>query len=126
MGSLLHRFLNIKTEAEKSPAIEGVYQGVKAAVLAAPVAAGIQALRGRNAYLGALVGGLGAGALAGAVTAARQKYTNMQTEANLGYHIQNMADYNQQQEEIPQSIYQPTDISSNFSRGFESVRNPYS
>ena len=130
MNGLLARFLNIRTDVEKSPKIEGAYQGTKAAIIAAPLGAAIQALRGKNPYLGAAAAGISAGALTGLVAAASQKYKNMRTEAQMGYHLENMPEfYNQPQEEyqqqIPQTIYQPADISSNFSRGFESVRNPY-
>ena len=84
--------LDEAAEVEKSPKVEGAIQGAKAAVIAAPLGAAIQALRGKNPYVGALIAGLGVGATAGAAAAAVQKYKNMRQEADLRYHLRNMVD----------------------------------
>lgn len=77
---------------KKSPKVEGALQGAKAAVIAAPIGAAVQALRGKSPTMGALVAGLGAGALMGLSAAAVQKYRNLKQESELRYHLRNMVE----------------------------------
>ena len=109
---MLQRYLDTEAEFEKSPKIEGLVQGGKAALLAAPLGAAVQALRGKSPAVGGAAAGFGAGILIGLAAAAAQKFKNMQTEAQMKYHIQNISD------DQPQ-------LTPMFSRGFENVRNPY-
>jgi len=110
----LEYYVDETARLERDPKVEGVMQGVKAAVMAAPVGAAIQALRSKNPYMGALIAGLGAGALAGASAAAIQKYKNLQTEAAMRYHMRNMVER------------EPTvALPDGFATGFENVRNSF-
>lgn len=79
-------------QLKKDPRVEGALQGAKAALLAAPIGAAVQALRDKSPAMGALVSGLGAGLLVGLSAAAIQKYRNIRTEANMRYHLRNMVD----------------------------------
>lgn len=73
---------------EKSPTAEGFVAGLKAALIGAPMAAGIQALRGKDPVLGAILGAAVPGILAGIARASVQKIENLDSEANLRYHAQ--------------------------------------
>lgn len=110
----------------KSPHVEGMIQGAKAAIVAAPLGAAVQALRNRNPWGGAAVAGLGAGAIAGLLGAAAQKYRNLQTEAELRYHMRNLVD----REPMvampePQALTQAVDHARGFGQGFERVHHAY-
>ena len=111
---MLERYLDAEVELDKSPKIEGFTQGAKAAVVAAPIGAAIQALRGKSPAVGAIASGLAVGMVAGLAAASVQKYKNMQAESQMKYHIQNVMDRN------PTMFQQPQ-----FSQGFENVRYPY-
>jgi hypothetical protein len=113
--------LDVRANAIKSPKVEGIIEGSKAAILAAPLAAAVQAIRGRSPTLGAIGGGVVAGSLVGLIAAGIQKYRNMRAESEMQYHIDN--------------IYQPRNPmmmdenivmqKPSFTQGFENVRNPY-
>jgi hypothetical protein len=109
-------------KAEKSPSVEGFVQGTKAALMAAPVGAAIQALRDKNPKMGALIAGLGVGALAGISAAAVQKYNNTKTEAELRYHMRNMIN-----REPTVALPSPIEMAqvNGFVRGFGNVHYPY-
>ena len=107
---------------DKDPKWEGISQGAKAGIIAAPIATAVQALRGKSPGVGALVAGLGAGALAGISAAAIQKYKNLRHESELRYHLRNMVD-----REPTVALPGPEamrDLGS-FTGGFQSVYNPY-
>jgi len=109
-------------EFNKSPKVEGVLQGAKAALLAAPLGAAVQALRNKSPGMGALVTGLGAGLLAGLSAAAVQKYRNLKTEADMRYHLRNMVE-----REPTVMLPEPGAMRDivGFTRGFENVYHPY-
>lgn len=112
------------TAIKKSPITEGVIEGAKAALLAAPVGAAIQGIRGKNMYLGSLIAGLGAGTLAGLTSAAIQKYKNVSREADMRYHMRNMLD----REPMafmppPQTMGEVVYMRPPFSQGFSNVYN---
>ena len=110
----LDYYMDEAARLEKSPQVEGIMQGAKAAIMAAPVGAAVQALRSKNPYMGAIIAGLGAGALAGLSAAAIQKYKNLQVEAGMRYHLRNMIDR------------EPTvGLPNSFATGFEDVRNSF-
>lgn len=102
------------SEIQKSPQLAGISEGAKGAVVAAPIIAALQAMRGRSPLAGAIVGGLGIGAAVGLAAAAKQKYENLATEAALKYHMQNIAEREYAQNSYP-----------GFQRGFNNVRNAY-
>lgn len=107
---------------QKSPALAGAIEGAKAGLMAAPVGAAIQGLRGKNMPLGALISGLGAGVLTGLTAAAIQKYKNMREEAVLRYHAQNLV----QDEPMafmppPAALNQVAYLRPGFAQGFENV-----
>lgn len=77
---------------EKSPLTAGFMAALKAALLGAPLGAGIQAMRGHNAAAGALVGAVVPAVIAGISAASTQKVENLNTEAVLRYHAQNIKD----------------------------------
>ena len=106
----------------KSPKVEGTLRGAKAAVLAAPIGAAIQALRGKSPVKGALLAGLGAGLITGLGAATVQKYKNLRTEADLRYHLRNMVE-----REPTVALPDPEAMGqlNGFVRGFGNVYNPY-
>jgi len=71
---------------EKSPFMQGLLAAAHGALLAAPIGASIQALRGKNPVVGALVAALGTGLITGAVRATAQDINNQEREALLRYH----------------------------------------
>jgi hypothetical protein len=77
---------------ESSPFIQGFLAGVKGALLGAPMGGFVQALRGKDPIIGAIVGGLGAGLVSGGVKALSQSVNNSEFEENLRYHVGNMKD----------------------------------
>lgn len=110
----------------KSPQVEGMIQGGKAALLAAPLGAAVQLLRNKNPLPAAAVTGFGAGIITGLAAAAAQKYKNLKTESELRYHLRNMVD----REPMvampePAALSQAVDYSRGFDRGFANVHNPY-
>ena len=111
-------FFDAQTLIDRSPKAEGIKQGVKAAVLAAPVVAAAQALRGRSPIVGGLVGGLSVGGLVGLGAAIVQKLKNTQIESQMKYHLDNIYDEPENQLAL---IPNPPP----FARGFEDVRNAY-
>lgn len=111
---------------KKSPHVEGMIQGAKAAIVAAPLGMAVQALRGRNPLGGAAITGIGAGVIAGLIGAAAQKYKNLKTEAELRYHMRNMVE----REPMvampePQALSQAVNFSHGFGQGFQDVHHPY-
>jgi hypothetical protein len=104
--------------AQRSPAVEGVIEGAKAATISAPIFATIQALRNRSATAGAIAGGIGAGVLFGLAAAAKQGYYNTRSEAYIKYHLENIRKREQEAAD-PQS---PQD---GFHGGFHRVYYPY-
>ena len=107
---------------ERDPRVEGMSQGAKAAIVAAPIGAAVQALRGKSPAVGALVAGLGAGALLGLSSAAIQKYRNLRYESGLRYHLRNMVD---REPTVALPEPQALNQAANFSTGFKNVYNPY-
>jgi len=75
---------------EKSPFIQGFLAGLKGALIGAPTGAAIQAMRGKNPLLGAVIGGLGAGFASGLAKATAQKLENVSEEEALRYHVEQM------------------------------------
>ena len=116
------RAFDTKSEIQKSPKVEGIIQGAKAAVIAAPIAAAIQALRNKNPIIGGVLAGLAAGATVGAGAAAMQNLRNTEIESDMRYHLGNIQDdANMDQYQQPVIIQRP----ANFTQGFQYVRNPY-
>ncbi len=75
---------------KKSPTVQGVIEGLKAGVMAAPLGASVQGIRGKNMVAGAIGTGVATGLIMGGLAAAVQKLRNIREEANLRYHAQNM------------------------------------
>lgn len=73
---------------DRSPFVQSFLAGTKGALLGGPLAAGIQALRGKSATTGAVVGALGAGLAAGLAKAVERKMENLNQEAVLRYHAE--------------------------------------
>lgn len=71
---------------EESPVTRGFMAGLKAAIIGAPVGAAVQAFRGHDALGGAVLGALIPGILAGLARAGAKKVQNLDTEAYLRYH----------------------------------------
>lgn len=88
--SLIGEGIDTTVRLEKSPAVEGFIRGFKAALLGAPVGAAANAIRGGSAVNGALVGALIPGIIAGLARASSQKLENLETEAELRYHTNNI------------------------------------
>ena len=112
--------IDTESALSQSPMIEGFLQGSKAAILAAPIGAAVQALRNKSPSAGALIAGLGAGALAGLTAASIQKYKNLKQEANIRYHLRNMIEREPEVTGPEVQYLQPA-----FNQGFSSVYNPY-
>ena len=88
--SLVGTGIDEATYLQKSPAAEGFMAGLKAALMAAPIGAGVQALRGKDPLIGAIIGAAGAGLVAGLARSSSRKLENLDTEAALRYHAQNI------------------------------------
>ena len=73
-------------ELERSPKVQAAIAGVKGALLGGPLAAGLQALRGKSATTGLVMGMLGGGALAAIAKGVERKLENLNNEAVLRYH----------------------------------------
>ena len=87
---LLSSSLDEARAFEKSPITSGVMAGLKAALMGAPIGAGIQMARGQSATPGAILGALIPGLLAGFSAAGEQKIENLNTEAMMRYHANNI------------------------------------
>lgn len=119
---LATRIIEQGEQFEKSPKVEGFIQGAKGALLAAPVAAAIQAIRGKSVGGGAFLAGVGAGVLTGLTAAAIQKFNNVKTEAGLRYHVRNLLDREPMVYMPPkQLLSQAMQESPRFGQGFENV-----
>jgi hypothetical protein len=116
------RFVEQDIQIQKSPITAGIIEGAKAAVIAAPMGAAIQGLRGKNMYLGGFVSGLGAALAAGLSAAGIQKFENVKQEAKLRYHMRNLID---REPAVflpdPQDLNQIVYTRPSFSRGMENV-----
>jgi len=88
--SLIGEAIEKTVQVERSPMVEGFVAGLKAALMGVPIGAGIQALRGKDPVTGAIVGGVVPGLLAGLTRASEQKLKNLNTEAIIRYHTQNI------------------------------------
>lgn len=77
---------------ESSPFVRGFLAGMKGAILGAPMGGFVQALRGKDPIMGAIVGGLGAALAAGGAKALTQSVENTEFEENMRYHVENMKD----------------------------------
>lgn len=88
--SILGEGIDKAVKLERSPLAEGFIAGFKAALLGAPLGAGIQAVRGKNPLVGALAGAILPGIVAGVSRAAAQKVENLNTEAAIRYHASNI------------------------------------
>lgn len=75
---------------DSSPFIRGLISGTKGALLAAPIAAAVQALRGRDPLLGGILAALGTGALLGTSRALEQKVKNQEIEGQIRYHAEQL------------------------------------
>lgn len=113
----LARTLETVALAERSPTVEGVIEGTKAGVFAAPIFAALQAMRNKSPIGGAIVGGIGAGTLIGLAAAAKQKYHNTRSEAYIKYHLDNLREREAEERENLRP--------GGFSGGFDRVYNPY-
>lgn len=90
--SLIPKAMDEAAAFERSPAMAGLMAGLKAALVGAPIGAGVQAMRGQSAAGGAALGALIPGLLAGLGAASAQKLENLNTEAAMRYHAQNIKD----------------------------------
>ena len=90
--SFVGEVIDKSVQLERSPLAEGFMAGLRAALMGAPIGAGVNALRGGNAGTGALVGALIPGIIAGLARASAQKVENLNTEAAIRYHAQNIKD----------------------------------
>lgn len=88
--SLIGEGLDQTAYLERSPVTAGFMAGLKAAIIGAPVGAGVQALRGKDAATGALMGAVGAAIIAALAKSGKQKLENLNTEAALRYHADNI------------------------------------
>lgn len=88
--SLVGETIDKAVEFERSPMAEGFMAGLKAALIGAPIGAGVNALRGGGAGTGAIVGALIPGLIAGLARASTQKLENLNAEAALRYHTENI------------------------------------
>lgn len=86
--SLVGESIDTAAQFERSPTMEGFITGLKAALMGMPIGAGIQAVRGKNVAVGALLGAAIPGIIAGITSAGKQKVENLGTEAALRYHAQ--------------------------------------
>lgn len=75
---------------EKSPFVRGFIAGVKGLLLGAPTGAAVQAMRGKDPLLGAIIGGLSAGLVSGVSRGLAQKVENVDVEENMRYHALQM------------------------------------
>jgi hypothetical protein len=73
---------------ERSPTTQAILAGIKGALLGGPIAAGIQALRGKSATTGAILGVLGGGVAAALAKGVERKLENLNNEAVLRYHAE--------------------------------------
>lgn len=71
---------------DRSPFMRGIIAGSKGALLGAPVAGFVQALRGKDPVLGAVLGALGMGLLFGTSKAMEQDIANQVQEGRLRYY----------------------------------------
>ena len=78
------------THWEKSPFIQGFIAGFKGALMGAPAGAAVQAIRGKDPIIGALIGGLGVGVLSGVARASAKKLESVSAEEAMRYHILQM------------------------------------
>jgi hypothetical protein len=90
--SLVGKVIDTSAGVEKSPLTAGFVAGLKAALWGAPLGAGIQAVRGKDAVTGAAIGALAAGILAAISRSGQQKVQNLGAEASLRYHAGNIKD----------------------------------
>ena len=112
--SLIGETIDVAAQAEKSPLVEGFVAGLKAALLGAPIGAGVQALRDKSPMTGAVIGAVIPGLLAGLARAGEQKIENLGTEAALRYHAENI------KEREPYFFMPPRhELGRYFSRRFE-------
>lgn len=88
--SLVGTGIDEAVHLEKSPIAEGFVSGLKAALMGAPVGAMIQAARGKDPVAGALLGALIPGLIAGLAKGTTKKLENLNTEAALRYHAENI------------------------------------
>ena len=86
--SLIGTGLDESAYIARSPVAEGFIAGLKAALMAAPIGAGVQAMRGKNPLVGALIGAAGAGLAVGLSKGSTKKLENLNTEADLRYHAE--------------------------------------
>ena len=116
-------------EWEKSPTAQGLIEGIKAGLMAAPIGGSVQGLRGKNIVSGAVGTGLATGLLVGGLAAAVQKLKNLRAEADLRYHARNMISREPSVFVPPRSLppYMLTDPSmgGTFTQGINNVYRPY-
>lgn len=89
---LINKGLDEAAAFERSPTAAGFIAGLKAALIGGPIGAGAFALKGGNPAMGALLGALIPGLVTGLSTASTQKLENLNTEAYMRYHAQNIKD----------------------------------
>jgi hypothetical protein len=75
---------------QRSPFIQGLVSGTKGALLAGPLAAAVQAVRGKDPILGGIAAALVAGLAVGGAKALTQDIQNKEQEAELRYYTQRM------------------------------------
>lgn len=84
--NLLTEGIEDTVHIQKSPFFEGFQRGLQAALIGAPTGAVVQAIRGKNPMLGAIMGAAVAGIPTGLAAAGAQKLDNLDQEAILRYH----------------------------------------
>ena len=90
MRSFVGKTVDEAVAIERSPLVEGFIAGLKAALVGAPVGAAATSLAGKGALPGALAGALIPGLVAGLAAAGNQKMENLNTEAVIRYHTENI------------------------------------
>lgn len=73
---------------KESPISSGFMAGLKYALMGAPVGAAVEALRGHDALTGAVLGAVIPGVLAAIAKGGTKKLENLDTEAYLRYHAE--------------------------------------
>ena len=114
---------------EKSPTVQGLIEGIKAGLMAAPVGGSVQGLRGKNIVSGAVGTGIATGLLVGGLAAAVQKWKNLRQEADLRYHARNMISREPEvfvpPRTLPPSMMMDPSMGGNFTQGFNNAYRPY-
>lgn len=127
--NIITESLEETSEWEKSPTVQGMIEGIKAGLMAAPVGGSVQGLRGKDIVKGALGTGLATGLLVGGLAAAVQKWKNLRQEADLRYHARNMIrrepDVFIPPRSLPPSMMMDPSMGGTFTQGFSNAYRPY-